>query len=115
MTFKVVTVAAALLVASTVWASVNSAVAGSAEEQHVSVPPKGTPETGHNTARSAHIKRIGGNTTIKLHGPATANLTSSDCRVLGGTVITPGDDRCGRGGTYCRFPDTMAMCIEDTK
>ncbi len=51
---------------------------------------------------------------VKGKNPGVSALTTSDCRILGGTVITPGDDRCGKLGTpYCRFPDTMAMCITE--
>ena len=43
-----------------------------------------------------------------------AQLTSSDCRLAGGTVVVPGDDRCGSiGATYCRYPDTNAACITE--
>ena len=43
----------------------------------------------------------------------TSQLTSGDCWAVGGTVITPGDDRCGVGGKYCRLPDTNAICIQE--
>ena len=66
-------------------------------------------------AAHAVARKPGGAVLSKL-GNKHIDLTSSDCRVLGGTVVTPGDDRCGKiGASYCRFPDTNAMCIEDTK
>ena len=40
-------------------------------------------------------------------------LTSWDCKAVGGTVVTVGDDRCGASRRYCRMPDTNAVCIEE--
>ena len=38
----------------------------------------------------------------------------SDCRLDGGTVVTPSDDRCGKtGAVYCRKPDGVAQCIDE--
>ena len=51
--------------------------------------------------------------TFGTTGGGTSQLTSSDCWAVGGTVITPGDDRCGVGGKYCRLPDTNAICIQE--
>ena len=73
----------------------------------------GTNAPAHVT--NATIVRRGGGAITTKPGGTHANLTSSDCRVLGGTVVTPGDDRCGVGGTYCRFPNTFAMCIDEAK
>jgi hypothetical protein len=65
--------------------------------------------TAHAVAR-----KPGGSAVPRHGGKGTVDLTSSDCRVLGGTVVVPGDARCGKiGASYCRFPDTNAMCIED--
>lgn len=63
------------------------------------------------TARVASVKAPGTITRLP-RGNWTVALTASDCRILGGTVITPGDDRCGKpNAAYCRFPDTLAMCL----
>lgn len=44
---------------------------------------------------------------------ARPNLTGSDCRLQGGTVVEPGDDRCGAvGAAYCRLSNGYAQCIE---
>lgn len=41
-------------------------------------------------------------------------LTAQECRGLGGRVVFPDDDRCGKLGVpYCRMPDTNAMCIDE--
>jgi hypothetical protein len=41
-------------------------------------------------------------------------LNASDCRLNGGTVVTPGDDRCGSfGATYCRYSDGNAACLTE--
>jgi putative hemolysin len=42
-----------------------------------------------------------------------SQLTSSDCRNVGGKVVTVSDNRCGPSKTYCRMPDTNAVCIEE--
>lgn len=42
-----------------------------------------------------------------------SQLTSFDCRNVGGTVVTVSDDRCGPSKAYCRLPDTNALCIEE--
>jgi hypothetical protein len=71
--------------------------------------------TNHSTPTTARAP--GGTTTVsKIGGGVHKNLTTSDCRtILGGTVITPGDDRCGVGGQYCRTPDGLAACIDERK
>jgi len=51
--------------------------------------------------------------TFGTTGGGVSQLTSHDCWAVGGTVITPGDDRCGVGGKYCRMPDTNAICIQE--
>jgi hypothetical protein len=51
--------------------------------------------------------------TFGTTGGGVSQLTSHDCWAVGGTVITPGDDRCGVGGKYCRLPDTNAICIQE--
>jgi len=41
-------------------------------------------------------------------------LTESDCRLDGGTVVKPGDDRCGSlGAVYCRKTNGEAACINE--
>jgi hypothetical protein len=41
-------------------------------------------------------------------------LTESDCRIEGGTVVKPGDDRCGSfGAVYCRKTNGEAACINE--
>lgn len=42
-----------------------------------------------------------------------SQLTASDCRKVGGTVVNAGDNRCGTSRMYCRMPDTNAVCIEE--
>jgi hypothetical protein len=54
-------------------------------------------------------------TQIKIKvKPGVMELNASDCRLNGGTVVVPGDDRCGSlGAAYCRYPDTMAACLTE--
>jgi hypothetical protein len=41
-------------------------------------------------------------------------LNASDCRLNGGDVITPGDNRCGAAGAaYCRYKDGNAACLTE--
>jgi len=43
-----------------------------------------------------------------------AALSEADCRLNGGIVIKPGDDRCGfTGAMYCRKPDGEAACLTE--
>ena len=56
---------------------------------------------------------VTGGTFGTTGGGGVSQLTSHDCWAVGGTVITPGDDRCGVGGKYCRLPDTNAICIQE--
>lgn len=43
-----------------------------------------------------------------------AALSEADCRLNGGIVIKPGDDRCGSvGALYCRKPDGDAACLTE--
>jgi hypothetical protein len=53
---------------------------------------------------------------LKKPPGAHANLTSSDCRLGGGTVVVPADDRCGKAGAaYCRNGPLGDQCIEETR
>ncbi len=46
--------------------------------------------------------------------PGVLELNGSDCRLEGGTVVTPGDDRCGSlGASYCRYPNGNAACLTE--
>jgi hypothetical protein len=46
--------------------------------------------------------------------PGVVELNGSDCRLEGGTVVTPGDDRCGKlGASYCRYPNGNAACLTE--
>lgn len=46
--------------------------------------------------------------------PGVMELNASDCRLNGGTVVTPGDDRCGKlGAQYCRYTDGNAACLTE--
>ena len=58
--------------------------------------------------------RLGGTLARQPFGNLISQLTASDCRLAGGTVVVPGDDRCGSlGAAYCRYPDTLAACITE--
>ena len=47
-------------------------------------------------------------------GGTVVELNASDCRLDGGTVVVPGDDRCGSlGAPYCRKPDGFAACLTE--
>lgn len=46
------------------------------------------------------------------NGNVVVNLTSSDCKNVGGKVIEVADSRCGASHQYCRMPDTNAVCID---
>jgi hypothetical protein len=51
--------------------------------------------------------------TVGTHG-GVMELNASDCRLNGGTVVTPGDDRCGKtGAQYCRYSDGNAACLTE--
>jgi hypothetical protein len=53
---------------------------------------------------------------VKKPPGATPSLTSSDCRLGGGTVVIPGDDRCGKlGAPYCKNGPLGDQCIEETR
>ena len=53
---------------------------------------------------------------VKKPPVAKPNLTSSDCRLGGGTVVTPGDDRCGKlNAPYCKNGPLGDQCIEETR
>jgi hypothetical protein len=53
---------------------------------------------------------------VKKPPSAHPNLTSSDCRLGGGTVVIPGDDRCGKlGAAYCKNGPLGDQCIEETR
>jgi hypothetical protein len=46
--------------------------------------------------------------------PGVLELNGSDCRLEGGTVVTPGDNRCGAlGASYCRYPNGNAACLTE--
>lgn len=46
--------------------------------------------------------------------PGVVELNASDCRLNGGTVVTPGDDRCGKlNAQYCRYADGNAACLTE--
>ncbi len=63
------------------------------------------------TTKSATSK-LGGTIARLPSGNVVTQLTASDCRLGGGTVVVPGDSRCGSlGAAYCRYPDTLAACI----
>ncbi len=47
-------------------------------------------------------------------GSTVVNLNASDCRLDGGTVVVPSDDRCGSAGAaYCRKPNGWAACLTE--
>jgi hypothetical protein len=53
---------------------------------------------------------------VKKPPGAKPSLTSSDCRLGGGTVVVPGDDRCGTlGAVYCKGGPLGDQCIEETR
>jgi hypothetical protein len=58
----------------------------------------------------------GATTAVKKPPVAHTNLTSSDCRLGGGTVVVPADDRCGKAGAaYCKNGPLGDQCIEETR
>ena len=71
--------------------------------------------TTKQVSKSAKAKAVkGGNTTAGgiATGGGVMELSSWDCKNVGGTVITVTDGRCGASGQYCRMPDTNAVCID---
>jgi hypothetical protein len=47
-------------------------------------------------------------------GGTVVYLNASDCRLDGGTVVVPSDDRCGSvGAAYCRKPNGWAACLTE--
>ena len=65
------------------------------------------------TLKKKKISVPGTGGTITQTG-GVMELNASDCRLNGGTVVTPGDDRCGKlGATYCRYSDGNAACITE--
>ena len=65
------------------------------------------------TVKAAQIKKptVGGGATGT--GTTVAELSAFECRQVGGTVVTVGDNRCGDSRKYCRMPDTNAICIDE--
>ena len=53
--------------------------------------------------------KVGG---VKGTGGTVAELSTQDCKNVGGTVVGVADDRCGASRQYCRMPDTNAVCID---
>jgi hypothetical protein len=46
--------------------------------------------------------------------PGVMELNASDCRLEGGTVVTPGADRCGSlGAKSCRYANGNAACLTE--
>lgn len=43
---------------------------------------------------------------------APTNLSSSDCRLGSGTIVSVSDDRCGATYQYCKQHDGSARCID---
>ena len=59
-------------------------------------------------------KRLKGTTGVFDATPGAIALTESDCRLDGGTVVKPGDSRCGSlGAVYCRKANGEAACINE--
>ena len=59
---------------------------------------------------------IGGGAVLdpSTGGSTVTELNASDCRLDGGTVVVPGDDRCGKmGAAYCRKPNGWAACLTE--
>jgi hypothetical protein len=57
---------------------------------------------------------VGGGGVLDPNGGTVVGLNASDCRLDGGTVVVPGDDRCGKlGAAYCRKPDGFAACLTE--
>jgi hypothetical protein len=76
-------------------------------EKSSATPKSGATVTTTNSLASSRFNGI----FVRPPGGRIMQLTSSDCRLAGGTVVVPGDDRCGSlGAAYCRYPDTLAAC-----
>lgn len=73
-----------------------------AEDESVATPVKQT------------VKKINPGKLPKgrVTGNTVSELSSQDCKNVGGKVITVADNRCGASGKYCRMPDTNAVCID---
>lgn len=92
-----------------------TALAGSAYGQTTS-----TGTTGGSTATTGSASAATGKIKPGLKGPLVGRgtlvleLNGSDCRLDGGIVIIPGDDRCGKlGAPYCRKPNGEAACLTE--
>jgi hypothetical protein len=65
------------------------------------------------TLKKKKISIPGAGATITETG-GVSYLNASDCRLNGGDVITPGDNRCGTlGAAYCRYKDGNAACLTE--
>jgi len=90
-------IGAGVLAAGICFLGYASAVAAEAEKPATGAAPK------------TSVEQVG----TQKSGGAKPNLTESDCRNLGGTVVQPNDDRCGAmNATYCRTNDGNAACID---
>ena len=70
-------------------------------------------KAGNNAARAA-ITIAPGRNVGSVGTLGVMELTESDCRLDGGTVVKPGDARCGSfGAVYCRKPNGEAACINE--
>jgi putative hemolysin len=58
------------------------------------------------------VKQLGGKLGGKITTTGVSELSAQDCKNVGGKVITVTDDRCGASHSYCRMPDTNAVCID---
>jgi hypothetical protein len=58
------------------------------------------------------VKQLGGKLGGKITTTGVSELSAQDCKNVGGKVITVTDDRCGASRSYCRMPDTNAVCID---
>ena len=60
------------------------------------------------------VKPVGPTGGVKGTHPGVVELNASDCRLDGGKVIVPGDNRCGKlNAPYCRKPNGEAACLTE--
>jgi len=74
-------------------------------------PSRAAPQSGAGAAR-ANVGATSSAGATTGTARKTSSLTASECRDLGGTVVTVTDNRCEGSHQYCHMPDTNARCID---
>jgi hypothetical protein len=114
MTLTALTLAAAALTLTTLLAHSTASAANQANQGGLNKHATAQVAPHSAAVRPAVSQRTGTQTIGSRQGiKVKPNLNESDCRLHGGTVVTPGDNRCGAvGDTFCRFGNGDGQCID---